>query len=266
MASAPPGWYPDPSRTSTWRWWDGRQWTAQLYPPPAPHAAAAQFVPAPAQWAQATANQLSEARRSEDRMWNWARLSVWAYAVAAITLAVVFLTLGHAFRDNVRQLYHEIQNNQSTQDTSNAISGWSGWFYLFDLVTVAAGVLFLIWQYHAARAARLLGYPARISPGLGVGSWFIPILNFWFPYWSLRDCLPPTHPLRHLGLWAWLSYLATGVCSTAALTTSFFSVGWAVVPLVLGAAFWLAAALLGTRLMAAIREDHAQAVAHLSSI
>jgi membrane protease YdiL (CAAX protease family) len=26
--SAPPGWYPDPWRQSTWRWWDGVAWTA----------------------------------------------------------------------------------------------------------------------------------------------------------------------------------------------------------------------------------------------
>ncbi len=29
-ALPPPGWYPDPARASTARWWDGRQWTAYV--------------------------------------------------------------------------------------------------------------------------------------------------------------------------------------------------------------------------------------------
>jgi membrane protease YdiL (CAAX protease family) len=31
-ATAPPGWYEDPWRQSTWRWWDGATWSAYTYP------------------------------------------------------------------------------------------------------------------------------------------------------------------------------------------------------------------------------------------
>jgi hypothetical protein len=31
-----PGWYPDPSRPGTMRWWDGSQWTDQFAPGPVP--------------------------------------------------------------------------------------------------------------------------------------------------------------------------------------------------------------------------------------
>jgi hypothetical protein len=33
---APPGWYADPTRPGTMRWWDGVRWTEQYAPGPAP--------------------------------------------------------------------------------------------------------------------------------------------------------------------------------------------------------------------------------------
>jgi len=37
LSPTPPGWYPDPYDESHQRWWDGAEWTAQVYPPaPAP--------------------------------------------------------------------------------------------------------------------------------------------------------------------------------------------------------------------------------------
>ncbi|HXA32678.1 MAG TPA: DUF4328 domain-containing protein [Acidimicrobiales bacterium] len=72
------------------------------------------------------------------------------------------------------------------------------------LINVAAFVLFLVWQHRAASTARSLGYPARRSPALGVGGWFIPVCNFWFPYQAIRDCLPPGHPARPMVLHMWL--------------------------------------------------------------
>jgi hypothetical protein len=50
------GWYPDPSGSAPWRWWDGRQWSVQTRPDqqepvtstaPAPPTAAPQPPPAP---------------------------------------------------------------------------------------------------------------------------------------------------------------------------------------------------------------------------
>jgi hypothetical protein len=74
-------------------------------------------------------------------------------------------------------------------------------------------ILVLIWQYQAASTARLLGLPAVRSPGLGVGSWFIPIVNLWFPYQSLRDCLPPGDPARITVSRLWAFFIATMVTS-----------------------------------------------------
>jgi hypothetical protein len=128
-----------------------------------------------------------------------------------------------------------------------------------SLLLLVVAVCFLIWQHDAAKVARRLGYPARRSPGLGVGAWFIPVVNLWFPYQALRDCLPPQHPMGHLGLWAWLAYLGGGLVGGAAAITSISSMEAAIVLLVVSAGCWAAAATLGCKLVTAITEDHRQA-------
>jgi hypothetical protein len=80
---------------------------------------------------------------------------------------------------------------------------------LFGLINIAGFVLFLVWQSRAASTARALGYPARRSPALGVGGWFIPVCNFWFPYQAIRDCLPPSHPDRRMVLHMWLWWVVS---------------------------------------------------------
>jgi hypothetical protein len=86
----------------------------------------------------------------------------------------------------------------STVSTFTTILGVAG---------LASEVVFLMWQYRAARVATALGYPAVRSPGWGVGCWFVPVVNFWMPYGAIRDCLPPSHPARQQVLYAWLLWL-----------------------------------------------------------
>jgi hypothetical protein len=58
-----------------------------------------------------------------------------------------------------------------------------------------------------------LHWPARRSPGWGVGFWFIPIVNFWMPYQAMRDCLPPGDPNRAVVLRYWLFWIGAGIGS-----------------------------------------------------
>ena len=39
VATASPGWYADPWRQATWRWWDGNGWTAYTSAPEDPRSA-----------------------------------------------------------------------------------------------------------------------------------------------------------------------------------------------------------------------------------
>ncbi|MRG60116.1 DUF4328 domain-containing protein [Agromyces sp. CFH 90414] len=55
---------------------------------------------------------------------------------------------------------------------------------LSSAVLIATGVLWVIWQY---RAAKQVDDRMRRAPGWHVGSWFVPVISFWFPYQNISD-------------------------------------------------------------------------------
>lgn len=73
--------------------------------------------------------------------------------------------------------------------------------YLFVALGFAAVVY---WSYRAAKTGRLLGIPARRSIDLGVASWFIPLVNFWWPYEVIVDTMDRKASPRRLVLWWWI--------------------------------------------------------------
>ncbi len=94
----------------------------------------------------------------------------------------------------------------------------------------ASMTVLLVFQHRAAKVARLLGFPAKISPGLGVGAWFIPVAWYWLPYQSLAGCLPPEHPHRGELLRCWLLLCVGITLGTAGLFTVPYAkyAGWLV--------------------------------------
>jgi hypothetical protein len=168
--------------------------------------------------------------------------------------------LGHTFR----HVWNEIQVNDANGQAVR-FGGFSPADGLYlDLFYVAAAglaVVFLVWQHAAATVARGLGYPSRTSPAFGVGSWFIPVVNLWFPYWALCDTLPPEHPMRARSLWAWLAYLAAILTAAATFFVALASTPAAVVVIVVSAGLGLVAIGLGAKLITAVNDDHRSRVA-----
>jgi hypothetical protein len=167
--------------------------------------------------------------------------------------------VARSFRGVIHSVIHDLQATRPGVHPItdlNVLLGVQMGLSVGEVVLVVVGVVFLIWQYNAARVARGLGYPARTSPGFGVASWFIPIVNIWFPYWALSDCLPPGHRLRPTALWAWLAYIgATRLVAAAAVTALFSELG-AVIPLFLALATMATAVTLGCRLISAVHQAH----------
>lgn len=85
---------------------------------------------------------------------------------------------------------------------------------------IVAGIMFLIWMYKSALISKRFSIPARLSPGLGVGSYFIPIVSLWFPYQAAADVYPVGHPNRkRVGMW-WGLFLGMTLGSYIVLFTA----------------------------------------------
>ena len=89
------------------------------------------------------------------------------------------------------------------------VSGLVGNFGFF-----VAMVMFLVWFYRARVNAEGHGWPQRLSPGWAIGAWFVPVVNFWFPFWIMVDIWRaglPEQPRAKIailpGMW-WASVLA----------------------------------------------------------
>jgi hypothetical protein len=186
-------------------------------------------------------------------MSRWARFGLLAELIAVAGQSFWALWFGRT----VHQAFNDVQlnNGQVTQVTGVSFSV-GAYFELFLLVAGGVSILFLVWQHSAATVARGLGYPARCSPGFGVGSWFIPVISLWYPYWALSDTLPPDHPLRPRCLWAWLAYLGSGFAGTVALFVALASTTAAIIPISISLALAVTAIAIGTTLIAAVTEDH----------
>lgn len=259
-ASPPPGWYPDPVDPRGWRWWDGRAWTPYATGP-------ASTAPSPYGQPQGHAYPGVDARRWADAAYKgeatmepWARAATVVYSTAAIAAAFVFLATASAWRAYFHSLRVSFDSIGATAQPPHVVQPalWADATVPFAL---AAEVVFLVWQHRAATTAQRLGYPARRSPGLGVGSYFIPVVNVWFPYQALRDCLPPTSADRRLVLVVWLLLVLTPFVEIPMVTLL------AEVP-ALGDAFLAVYVLLemglaagGYRMVGAITSAHRRALA-----
>lgn len=181
--------------------------------------------------------------------------------VMAVTIAVVYSSF---FSDVFREIERSSRTRSSSPPTfSGSITGG---FLVLNLVQVGylvVGVLFIVWTYQAARTARALGLPARFESYWSVLAWIVPIVNLWFPYMVVADCLPAGHPARRTVGWWWGLYLGMGFASVVVVVGSFASLAVALVGAVIPSTLAVLAAVQGRAMIQAIADEHALAVAEL---
>jgi hypothetical protein len=121
-----------------------------------------------------------------------------------------------------------------------------------------AEIFVMIWLYRAAKFARNAGLPARRDPVWAALGFFVPIVNFWFPYQVAADSFPRTDRNRRLaGRW-WTWYLISTVFVAVVLIASAFSTTAGVILALVGAGAYALAAVYGRRMITAIGTSHDQ--------
>lgn len=243
-----PGWYPDPGGSGQSRFWDGSAWTHDLRP------AQSTGWPGPD-----PTRELAEERRAGER----ARTALIVGAVAQITLYVVMaFVYGALLRDLMDQIERASRSRRGTTTTtmSGGVLAGSMVINVIQIVVLVVGIVFLLWQYQAAKNARALGIPARLPLYWAWLGWLVPFVNLWFPYQVAADCLPPGHPARRIVGWWWGCYLGMGFSAVLVVFASLASVGLALATAVLPAALAVVAAMRGREMITAIGEHHASLV------
>jgi hypothetical protein len=190
--SAPAGWYANPGGLGH-RWWDGQRWTEHV------------SAPGPTVW-----DHLEAERR-------WSRWGKWGFACYGLAAAagVLFLWIDSShFRGLFDTLRHDLRTN--TRVPASTQLGISPLWPLTYIPWSLAYLGLMLWQFRAATTARWLGLRATHSPGLGVASWIIPVVDLWFPYQALRDCLPPGDPGRRVVARMWMCFIAAPLVNLAA--------------------------------------------------
>lgn len=241
-----PGWYPDPYSNGYLRWWDGSQWTA--------HTAPIRAVPFSAEDPQ---QDLVKEQWAAGR----AALAVIGTALLGAANAVVLASVyGPSYRDFIDDLNDYDAGRRVTLPASPGL----GWGWLATLAGLALSVVFMFWLYRAAQLARRAQLPAARDPLWAFFGFFVPVVNFWFPYQVARDTLAAGDPHRRLaGMW-WTWYLISSIGAAVVAVAAIFAEGVGLVLAVLDAAAYVLTAVYARRLIAAVGAAHAEVVRRLA--
>ena len=233
----PPGWYPDPWQPGAQRWWDGTGWTQQVAPVHLP--------PPPIDISPRIADALAMAR--------WARVAVCVWpALITLSAAVSVATFRDLFDDFGEQLDQIEAGNQTTFESSG--SGLSAASSAVSMVQLGLLIALGLWIMRSAELGRAVGRPADRSPAWGVGGFFVPIVNFWFPYQVLVQSLSPSAARGPVLAW-WLAFLGSQFSFVVGIALAIAGVPIAGL-LGLSAVLSVVTALLGLRAVDAVTADH----------
>jgi hypothetical protein len=184
----PPGWYPDPWGQSSGRWWDGFNWTGHLAPTIAPPS----WVPL------AKPVDPKELLDREAAAGKWLVRAGAGHAVFAGVQGVLVVGLFRSFLSATNQ---GVANGLPT-----SIFGWQAALGVFGMLSYVYIGVRIWWIYRVCFTGKQLGNRQQYDPGLTAASVILPIVQYWFPYIGVRDCVTPAQRQRFLGWW-WASSL-----------------------------------------------------------
>jgi hypothetical protein len=188
----------------------------------------------------------------------WAKRGFIAYFAGRVVGFLVSIVVLNSFIDEIRRA---IDTDGTYQPKNSGIQLLST---PASVVSILGLVAVMIWLTKAVKVAYNLHYPRVHAPVWAVLGWIVPVVNFWFPYQVVRDCLPPWSEQRRLVAYWWTAYIVGFVLWIPAIVVSIFAdYGIAVaaaLPATLAACFELHYAL---QVVDVIVDDHTEAVARL---
>lgn len=192
---------------------------------------------------------------AEEKAAPWARRAFFGFVLIGVA------TVLGAWADSagIRHIFHTIQvaNQEGVTPPRATLPARDNLIGPVELLLeVPTYVLLLMWQFKAAYTARMLRLPARRSPGLGVGGWFIPIVNLWFPYQAIRDCLPVGHSGRRVVQGMWACFIIASAVQLATLILAFIGNRFGFATAIVAVILWVGFAVQGSRAVRLIAESH----------
>jgi hypothetical protein len=180
-----PGWYADPQDVSRLRWWDGHRWTPHTH-----HTAPLHVAPP---------------RPALPR--RWGTMSV----LTQVALVGIALVTAYSIWVDRQVLAHR-EELRMRPDTVTAADADRIQTLLVSTVLASAwmlvtGVLFISWLYTAHRSNRMDPTVLKQDSGWAIGSWFVPVMNFWQPFLMVTDVRrgalgdPRARPALSQGWW-----------------------------------------------------------------
>jgi hypothetical protein len=96
----------------------------------------------------------------------------------------------------IQMLQDAIASGSLSEEKARENDSRQGLMGIFQTVTLlASAILFLMWVYRANKNARALGATDMdFTPGWSVGWYFIPIMNLFKPYQSMKEIWKASHP------------------------------------------------------------------------
>jgi cobalamin synthase len=247
-----PGWYDDPANPGRPRWWDGQRWAPSTAPPPGPGWSPAQST---LRQNQPLDLDIAQEQRSGRRARWMVILGLVGYGARGIVTALVL----HSSISYLRDVF-DAANSGRRVPVQPAPTGDLVYLNLLSnlmaIVSLAAGIAFLVWFYRSVINARALGLTQRLSPTWAILGFILPVIQWWFPWWSAKDLFPEGHEGRRLVTRWWLCWLGGQLVLLAAILVNFVSLGAAVAVACVSAAFYVAAAVLARSMITAAGNVH----------
>lgn len=145
-------------------------------------------------------------------MTPWVRRAVVVFPLLSILTCLLIWADASAWAryfHDYRLLFNDLGQTPPPPQPTPPLTSYLG------VLIILPEIVFVMWQYRAARVARALSYPARRSPAWGVVAYLVPVADLFVPAQALGDCLPPGDPGRRLVARTWGTLLVLSVAQSS---------------------------------------------------